>query len=207
MAGKYEIKEDFFSRRYTEYNAYVLGYLYASGSVYRGRNNKRYELTISGTDSELLKQINKVMRSTYPVQSINGTYQIRVSNKKIVKRLEKLGLGPDKTNTLRFPDYLPKKLERHFIRGFFDGKGTYMKEEGRRIVINFSCGSYRFLEELRDRLVLMGVTAAQIHRYGAERATNVIRYYVRDTRRLYRIMYYRAGIYSRTKRAKYDRGV
>ena len=204
MAIVHNIDLEFFND-INEYSSYVLGYLYADGSIYI--NNGRYELTISGATEEQLIDIKTLLSSTHPINRIGNSYRMRVSNKDLVTKLIELGLSTNKTEDLIYPDYLPKEMEPHFIRGYFDGKGSFLVEENRRIIINFSAGSADFLEGLRDALVTHGLSRAEIHKSGARKATNYIRYYVNDTRRLYRIMYSEARIYSGDKRAKYDRGV
>lgn len=202
MAHTLDLK---FFDRWSEYSSYVLGYLYASGSIYI--KGGRYELTISGTDEDLLGSIKGALGSSHPITSVGGSYRIRISNKTLVQALMALGLTTDKTNDLRYPNYIPKEQKPHFIRGYFDGKGSFLVEKDRRIIINFSAGSIDFLEGLRDELVLFNLSRSEIHQSGADKATNYIRYYVNDTRLLKRIMYSEARIYSGIKKAKYDGGV
>ena len=188
-----------------EYSAYILGYLYANGSIYV--KGGRHELTISGTNFDTLNKIKNLMEISNKIQPVGGSYRIRINDKEMVEQLIILGLKPGKNNNLTYPTFLPKDAERHFIRGYFDGKGSFMTEEGRRVIVNFSCGSEKFLEGLRDALVLYGLNRAEIHQSGKNKATNYIRYYVEDTRRLYNLMYSEASIYAGDKKAKYDKGI
>lgn len=206
----YEVNERFFNR-YTEYSCYVLGYLYANGNINRGSLRNRYELSISGRDYELLETIKEAMGADdYPIRKLEGdSYNIRIGNKYLVQKLESLGLTNNKFENLYFPEHFTKNQSIHFIRGYFDGKGSFIIEKAnnrKRTISNFSCGSEVFLEGLRDRLYLLGLSKANIHKGGASKATNYIRYYINDTRKLARLLYTDARIYSREQRGRYDIG-
>jgi intein/homing endonuclease len=201
---KRTINEEFFDRL-NESSAYILGYLFADGSV--KAKPKYYILSINGQDREVIEQILEEMESNHEIKEIGNSYRVSISSKRLVESLMRWGLRPIKKENLKFPYMIPKELMSHFIRGYFDGKGCWLVEKGRRITINFACGSEEFLEGLRDELVLMGLKRAEVHRYSKEAiGSYYLRYYVRDTKKLYYIMYYKAGIYSRPKRAKYDQG-
>lgn len=205
--NKYTIDEDYFDQLDNEYVAYVLGYLYAKGSVFRGQEGERYELTISGTDKRLLERIKRLMQSTHPIKDNGDSFKIRVASKAFVLKLQDLGLTANKTQTLMYPNFLNNNNERHFMRGYFDGKGSFMIEAGRRVTANIAAGSYRFIEGFRDRLVSLGLSKANIHQYGAMQSTNIIRYYIKDTKKLYGLLYSDARIYSRTQEDRYFLGV
>lgn len=201
---KRTINEGFFDRL-NESSAYVLGYLFADGSV--KAHPQYYILSINGQDREVLEQILEAMESNHEIKEIGSSYRISISNKALVESLMKWGLRPRKKESIKFPYMIPQDLMSHFIRGYFDGKGCWMVEKGRRITINLACSNGEFLEGLRDELVLMGLRRAEVHKYTDEtKGAYYLRYYVRDTKKLYYIMYYKAGIYSRPKRAKYDQG-
>ncbi len=48
---------------------------------------------------------------------------IAFSSRKIVADLGRLGIGPKKSLTLRYTG-IPANLERHYLRGLFDGDGS-----------------------------------------------------------------------------------
>lgn len=201
---KYKLNEHIFDE-WNERSAYLLGYLFADACIYRGSGN-RYEIIISGTRLETLEIVKEILEAEHPIRTKGPRcYQLRIGSKILVETLESLGLTENKTVNLTYPP-IPREVERHFIRGYFDGKGSFMIERNRRIVSNFSGACYEFMESLRDRLVLYGLNRANIHQYGEGDASNQIRYYVRDTRRLYELLYQGASIYSRTQRARYERG-
>lgn len=202
--SSYTINEDFFDSPWSEEKAYVLGYFFADSSIYRGEIRDRYEITISGSRLESLETIKELMESDHPIRQVGpGSYQIKVGSRQLVEYLEQLGLSDNKSETLTYPQGIPQDYERHFVRGYFDGKGSFMIESGRRIVSNFSGASLEFMEALRDRLVVHGMSRANIHQYGEGGSSNMIRYYVRDTRHLVSLLYDEARIFSREQRERY----
>ena len=205
--AKYTINEEYLATINNESGAYVLGYLYAKGSIYRGPNNNRYEVTISGTDYDTLYNIKEAIGSNHPINTKGDSYNIRIINKKFAEVLELKGLTTYKSDTLIYPTNIPEELKIPFIRGYFDGKGSFIIEKDRRIISSISGGSLRFIEGLRDDLVALGLNRAEIHQYGARESTNIIRYYVYDTRRLFNLLYADAGIYSRVQRDSFISGI
>ena len=52
-------------------------------------------------------------------------YQLEFYSSYICKTLEKLGMVQNKSLILTFPTFLDKSLYSHFIRGYFDGDGSF----------------------------------------------------------------------------------
>ena len=50
-------------------------------------------------------------------------YQFNISNEKIYDDVVSLGLTPNKSLTMQFPN-MPNEFIRHFIRGCWDGDGS-----------------------------------------------------------------------------------
>lgn len=116
-------------------------------------------------DKEILRKITEIIQPTKPLQFINSKaarrrkgfensqnqYRLVIANKHISKRLVELGCGNTKTHTLTFPteDQVPKHLQRHFIRGYFDGDGCVSR--GKRAKIDI-VGTISFLESIQTIL-------------------------------------------------------
>jgi intein-encoded DNA endonuclease-like protein len=110
--------------------------------------------------------------------------------------LLKLGMTPQKSRTLEFPD-VPTKYLRHFVRGYFDGDGNvYLHEYQRKdrklkvsrsLSSGFTCGSKVFLEQLHKNLKQFGfLHGGSLHyRSGAYR----LYYSSIDSCKLYDFMY------------------
>lgn len=146
-----QFNEKFFDE-WSEEMAYVLGFIYADGSI----TDNRLTVVLQRRDRPHLELIadlldfpkDRVMNT----MSSNGYECVRLafSRKYTAGRLKELGVVPNKTATLAMPN-IPKEYVRHFIRGYFDGDGTVSKS-GNRIYVGFTCGSKEFADTLVDIL-------------------------------------------------------
>lgn len=124
---KFPINEDFFETIDTEEKAYMLGFLYADGCNHE--ETHKLEISLAKQDEEILVKFSKILlRGNVNVKEYKSskTQEHRVGlyiiNRKISGDLKKWGCAARKTFILKFPD-LPKHLQHHFIRGYFDGDG------------------------------------------------------------------------------------
>lgn len=111
----------------SELKAYWLGFLYADGSV--GSTDYRIELGLAEKDLHHIEKFKNFIGLDNKICYRSNTKSYRYSFKdKIFKEiLIKQGCTPKKSLTLKFPtkEQVPKKLIRHFIRGYFDGDGHF----------------------------------------------------------------------------------
>jgi intein/homing endonuclease len=124
ICRKYKnIDEHYFDNIDSEEKAYFLGLLFADGCNHRDKitidlqENDRLILqklskTILGEDATYYKKINKG----------KNQYRVTIYSEIICDRLNELGCVPRKSLILEFPK-LDIKLQKHFIRGYFDGDG------------------------------------------------------------------------------------
>lgn len=132
---KYNINENYFEKIDSEEKAYWLGFLYADGNVYIKDCQYRITLGLSSSDEEHVLKFRNALGSNAPIikqiKKFHGNYSTStvsvfcVSNKKLSLDLSRLGCVPNKTFKTTFPtvDQLPVELQKHFIRGVFDGDG------------------------------------------------------------------------------------
>lgn len=128
---KYPINENFFDVIDTEEKAYFLGFLYADG--YNCKEGNYTRLALEETDREILEKLTALIYKENPIERIKVsdrteegkgiTNYFDICSKHICGQLDKLGCPQAKTFDLVWPEWLPDKLERHFIRGYFDGDG------------------------------------------------------------------------------------
>lgn len=148
----YNVDESFF-KRWGPNMAYILGFTVADGNLYR--KTLSWDLTNkSESNLILLNKFNKVIKSNYPVVRNKFSFRLRISNKTITEDLLKLGIVPNKTKIMIFPD-VPKNLLKHFLRGFLDGDGWISirkKVNYSEICVGFSNGSYLFMKKLVEVL-------------------------------------------------------
>lgn len=161
---KYCYNENFFEKIDTEEKAYWLGFIYADGYVQRNKDKRNSELGIELQigDIEHLKKFNKSIngnvevkikeRFDYRYGHSNTHCVIRLYKSKIVDDLIKLGVVPNKSHIITFPQ-LNKDMVLPFIRGFFDGDGCIQLNKQRGChKFDFACASIDFVNSLRNVL-------------------------------------------------------
>jgi transposase-like protein len=133
----YPIREDFFDVIDKQEKAYFLGFLYADGSNNKEANFVRTDL--ARKDRDILEKLASLIYLENSLQHIKDqdrekeykgrkaiycTSHLDINSKHICHRLEELGCPAAKSLTIAFPQWLvDPELQRHFIRGYYDGDG------------------------------------------------------------------------------------
>jgi len=179
---KIHFNEKFFSS-WSKEMAYVLGVIYTDGNIYPGSKLDPSRkttvtmprLTISQKEPELLNKVLKLMncdaKLNYRKKLVSGEgivsgalYWFSITNEKIYNDLIKLGLSPNKSMTMGFPN-IPPEYIRHFIRGCWDGDGSiYIEKRSGSIRASYISGSLRFLESMVLELEKTGLSAKIIYK-------------------------------------------
>jgi hypothetical protein len=134
MGYLYKTNHDFFKVIDTEVKAYLLGLIFADGTVTTKKGNRQSQIVISlqeedGYILELFKNIvekNIIISNPPAVQKRNFKKRaiISATSDILAQDLYNLGCKPNKTFVgINFPD-IPEEMKRHFIRGFLDGNGS-----------------------------------------------------------------------------------
>lgn len=160
-----ELNEKFFDEWSSEM-AYVLGFIFADGSIFKNKRGGEY-LDITSTDLGLLGKIRTVLRSNHKIgtyktnsEKLKRGYKIQIGNKHLITQLKKLGVTPKKSLTMKFPT-IPKTFVGDFIRGYFDGDGgvnlgRYWRKDRSKwktqFDSRFTSGSLEFLATLHKIL-------------------------------------------------------
>jgi intein-encoded DNA endonuclease-like protein len=221
-SNRCKIKVDFFQKWSSEM-AYVLGFLYADGCIINASKSSRTNyIEFSSNDKDLLYDIKRVLQSDHPIHFIprkkkryaNGkvyvsseSFVLRIGSKRMFNDLKKIGLIPNKSKIIRFPD-VPKKYLDHFIRGYFDGDGCVhiqkvAKEKNsvifKRLSLIFTSGSNDFLKDLSLNLKKF-IELNQNNIYYSHRAYQ-LRYSTLDSIELFKFLYKNAskGTYLKRK--------
>ena len=114
------LNQDFF-KNWNWDSAYILGFLCADGNL----SSKRNLITFSSNDNQLIQLIKLKLKSEHKIQGpYKNNYVLQIGNKIMYNDLLKLGITPRKSLTLQFPE-VPYKYLSHFIRGEFDGDGSF----------------------------------------------------------------------------------
>ncbi|MBI2151214.1 LAGLIDADG family homing endonuclease [Candidatus Woesearchaeota archaeon] len=133
--------------------AYILGFTCSDGNIH----GKTLAWDLSNkfeSNKKLLEYMNQAMNSNYLIEKRKQSYRLRISNSVLLEDIQKLGILPNKSKTIIFPD-VPNQFLRDFIRGVLDGDGwiTVRNRKNRNeISIGFSSASIKFMEELVNRL-------------------------------------------------------
>ena len=143
-----------------EIEAYLLGLLYADGSILHKNTNPNIYNTIriglTSRDEDNLFRFNKYLNwNTCKSKSYigNKSYDITyIANYSIsfTKKMINLGIVPRKTysnDDFVFTN-VPNNLKRHFIRGYFDGNGCVMINKHNQMTFELCSNNAKFLNTL-----------------------------------------------------------
>lgn len=132
--SKFTVNEHYFDTIDNEEKAYFLGLLYADGCNLL--SSKMIEIKLQDRDKEILEKFNLAVNSNrdiiyIDIKTKHPTWQdmnkLRISSLHMCESLARLGCVPQKSMVLEFPNenQVPINLVRHFLRGFWDGDGTF----------------------------------------------------------------------------------
>ncbi len=162
MGIKYKINYNFF-KEWSRQMAYVLGYLFADGSLENSPYIRGKYIRFSSTDRSFIKKIKRLIASEHTIVKIKPygnrkkKHYLRIGSHSVYNDLEKLGLFPNKSLTMHFPK-IPQSFLSDFVRGYFDGDGSvildkYKKDkQAKRLKAIFTSGSKKFLKGLDSHL-------------------------------------------------------
>lgn len=210
------INHDYFEVIDTEHKAYWLGFIYADGSVGQDKGkgaNGGWTLAIElkYSDSYLLNELATDLQSNLLPREVkcnknrNGwkskhNAKIAFSSKKLCQDLIKHGAVPNKTHKLETLPPIPKRLIRHFIRGYFDGDGTIYKDSQNKNQPRIAFyGTHAFADSLQQCLAdELGITNKNVT---SQKEANVsfISYGVRETKIICEWFYKRSTIFLKRK--------
>lgn len=140
---KYPLNEHYFDSIDTANKAYILGFLYADGN--NNLQKQTISMSLQESDKAILERMRKEINSEKPLEFIDysnkhdfgynykNQYRLLMFSKHMCETLDTIGMTPSKSLTLTFPD-IPQNLYSHFIRGYFDGDGSFFKKGSQSIV-------------------------------------------------------------------------
>lgn len=148
-----------------EAKAYWLGFIGADGCVH-GAN--RFSMDLQRRDHEHLERFCKALQASNPVKkymSSNGwpISALTITSRTLVESLNANGIVKRKTFKLEWPNHIRDDLLKHYLRGYFDGDGSWVVGQSHRTrqsdghrwqsVIWSIVGNEGFCHSARDFLV------------------------------------------------------
>ena len=213
---RYTFNEHIFDVIDTEEKAYWLGFLMADG--YNHESKTCVALRLQEEDKEILEKFKKFLGYNGPIYTFTRTTdtnhlirnycELSLCSVIFSRILAEKGCIQGKTYTLKFPEFLPKHLYNHFIRGLFDGDGCISITPRKDRTPNSKTyqfnivGTEAIMERIKDILIEeVGITrtttkhyskAVTIHWAGKGVVTKILNY-----------LYKNATIYMQRKYNKY----
>jgi hypothetical protein len=169
---KYFYDENFFEKIDNEEKAYFLGFIFADGCVVNDSKKSRYQVTLKlhTKDKHILESFITSVKGEMPVwkHGQREMVEIHFSGKKMVNDLINLGAIQNKTFTIQYPT-INETLEKHFLRGYFDGDGCIRVNEDKRDNtkrgdLRIVSGSLDMLNKINERMnILFGVNINKLY--------------------------------------------
>lgn len=125
---KYNVNENFFNNIDTENKAYWLGFLWADGNITKTTNRasgpNRLRICQQYSDLNHIEKFKKDIKSEHNIKKTKDNIaQLDINSRTMCRSLENLGFSL-KSKRIEVPK-INNSLIRHFIRGYFDGDGSF----------------------------------------------------------------------------------
>jgi hypothetical protein len=193
---KYLLNENYFESINSDNKAYVLGFIYADGSVY----GNYLSIRLSAKDIEILNFIKSELGyegniRKYVVNN-NNYVELTISSKKIVEDLIKIGIIENKTYNSKELPIFNENLKNATLRGFFDGDGSIYSNNSRGYVEYTICfsGNISVLNQIKKILEKYEISSCKIrYRYNNE-----------NIEKIYNLLYNNAQFYLKRKKERFD---
>jgi len=206
---RYDVNHNFFDEIDSESKAYWLGFLFADGYIRERKTGNSLELKLSYKDKEHIELFKNTINSNHKI--IDGYNQVKykggissarmlhlaIYSSKLVDSIRKQGIHSRKTFTITKPN-IDENLISHFIRGFFDGDGSFVFVEKKRNTSSFACASDSFRNFLIETLSNNGIN---VKYYGGIKLEIINKF---DNLNFYNYIYKNATIFLNRKKQKYE---
>ncbi|MBM3257644.1 MAG: hypothetical protein FJZ05_00250 [Candidatus Nealsonbacteria bacterium] len=206
--NRYKCNFSFFEK-WTDSMAYVLGFLYADGTIIDAISSRTQYVKFTSIDREIIEKIKMAIGTNSPIYvcppkiitHINGRYKskesfaLRIGNRRMFNNLICLGLVPNKSKVIEFPN-IPLDYLNHFVRGYFDGDGCLYLQTARgisnsaivkKLSVIFTSGSLIFLKKL-SKVLKTQLILGNENIYISQRAFQ-LRYSMKDSLKIFKFLY------------------
>ena len=205
--------ENYFEKIDNQRKAYVLGYLFADGTLqgnYISCSAAIQNYEILEIVKKELKSHNKIIvaRNNPNSFSKEGTnnYIFTVGSSKIRRDLLQLGFLEDKTHKEFLFPKIEKELKRHFIRGYFDGNGVISINSSKTNPTTFGIASpsKKFLGAIRREINKVTGSNANVLPYKYKKAFEYKLGGANNLKKVYHYLYDDAELFLGRKKNKFD---
>jgi hypothetical protein len=157
---RYQVNDTYFDKIDTEDKAYWLGFLYADGYIRERKSGNSLEMKLSIKDKHHLELFRNAIESNHRI--VDGFNQVKykggvssshmstlaIYSTKLVNSIKSQGFHSKKTLTIEKPN-ITDDLIHHFIRGYFDGDGSFsFNPKKHKVHTNIVCASENFRNDL-----------------------------------------------------------
>ncbi len=125
-----ELDSNYFSVIDCEEKAWLLGLLFTDGSVRKiGNKTGQIRLSLQLQDEPTINMIKEILhldcKTQYDKREGKEAVGFEFVNEQIFNDLKNFGIVPNKTYYTKglYLDKIPEELQRHYLRGLFDGDG------------------------------------------------------------------------------------
>jgi hypothetical protein len=207
---QYSVNQNYFDLINTEDKAYFLGLMASDGCI---TNKNRLLIGLAKEDEEVLELFKNSIAYTGPLYNVKGRtikhkdqIRLQIRNSTLFNSLINLGIVERKSLILTFPNetLVPKNLQCHFIRGYFDGDGS-VKFNHDSIHIRFT-GTFDILDSIQN-IFINNCAVSKLKMYQANKQRNTYEFtYGGDMQgmRIYDYMYKDATIFMKRKKDKFN---
>jgi len=203
--------ENYFYVIDTGNKAYWLGFLYADGCV----SEKALELGLQERDKnhieKFLEELNADVEIKDRITSTEGkkykSNRVLLNSKILVSDLIDKGCFMNKSSTIRFPDedILPKDLQNHFIRGYFDGDGCIGFYKNKIAMIDIISNEPFLLEMQKILVEQCGLNYVKLRKHYTSTKVKYLKYGgAHNVFKIYKYLYKDADVFLTRKYNKFQ---
>lgn len=194
--------------------AYILGFIAADGCIIdrsKSTGDKVLSIALGEKDYSHLEKIRdelapnkKIWKYTKKIgKNEHLIYYLRIGSRYICDKLMEIGIYHRKSKTLKLP-IIPDKYTNHFVRGYFDGDGSFgvYKNQER---VSIASGSKEFLEDINKIIHSECDLGIKNIVYGKSSKAYYLIYHTLDAIKFCDWMYKNSALYLDRKYEKYRR--
>lgn len=127
----FNVNDNFLSNLYAP-QYWFIGLMASDGNV----SKNQFSLSQSGDDGKILiEYVNKMLKSNYKICEIKTdckiSYSLHITSKKIINKLKKFNIIPNKTLIYKYPTNIPLKYVSCFLAGYVEGDGCITITKGK----------------------------------------------------------------------------